>query len=134
MAVHGLDRGRLAREGLEPAEAMRKIAGWVASQRLEPADRPVCVAHNAPFDWMFLAFHFGHAGLDNPFGFAALDTKALAMGVLGLPWAETTLKTVSRLVRAPHPDPRQLHHAGADARHTARVFSALMNRRARGLE
>ena len=57
------------------------------------------------------------------------DTKALAMGVLGLAWSETALKTVAERVGAEHEDPSTLHHAGADARHTARVFSALMNQR-----
>lgn len=132
MAVHRLDRARLQREGLPCGEAMAKIAAWVEDARLESDQRPVFVAHNAAFDWMFVAFHFGHAGLDNPFGFAPLDTKALAMGMLGLPWPETTLRVISRIARAPHPDPRQLHHAGEDARHTARVFCALMERRARG--
>ncbi|MEO1234168.1 MAG: hypothetical protein AAFZ18_35270, partial [Myxococcota bacterium] len=78
------------------------------------------------------AYHVGHARLENPFGFSALDTKALAMGALGLSWSETTLKTVARMVRASHPDPSQLHHAGEDARHTARVFCALMNGREAG--
>lgn len=132
MGIHKLDRARLEAEGVPPDEAMHGIRDWVEAQREDPDQRPVFVAHNAAFDWMFLAFHFGHAGLDNPFGFAPLDTKALAMGVLGLAWSETSLKTVSRIARSPHPDPSRLHHAGEDAAHTARVFCALMQHRARG--
>lgn len=131
MRVNGLDRERLEKEGRPPAEAMKALVTWVDEQN-QSRQRPVFVAHNAPFDWMFWAYHVGHAGLENPFGFSALDTKALAMGALGLPWEDTSLKTVAGLVHASHPDPSQLHHAGEDARHTARVFCALMNRREAG--
>lgn len=131
MRIHGLDPDRLRREGRPPMEAMADLVRWVESQR-QSSEVPVFVAHNAPFDWMFWAYHVGHARLENPFGFSALDTKALAMGALGLSWSETTLKTVARMVRASHPDPSQLHHAGEDARHTARVFCALMNGREAG--
>lgn len=133
MAVNGLDRARLEREGLVAEEAMRRIVDWVHRVRIDSEDRPVFVAHNAPYDWMFFTFEVGQAGLSNPFGFAALDLKALAMGILGLSWPETNLRAISRAVEAEHPDPTLLHHAGQDARHTARVFAALMDRRARGL-
>lgn len=132
MAVHKLDLDRLRQDGLSIREGMSRLSHWVKDQCLED-EQPVFVAHNAPFDWMFVAHALGYAGLQNPFGFSALDTKALAMGMLGLSWGETTLKRISRIVRAPHPDPTSLHHAGSDAKHTARVFAALMDRRSRGL-
>lgn len=132
MAVHKLDMEALRQDGLPLSQGMKVLSSWVAEQCRE-SEQPVFVAHNAGFDWMFVVHSFGLAGVDNPFGFAPLDTKALAMGMLGLSWRETTLKTISRITKAPHPDPSSLHHAGSDARHTARVFSALMDRRSRGL-
>ena len=128
MRVNQLDVARLESEGLSPEAGMEGVISWVESQRRAKGDRPVFVAHNAPFDWMFFAYYLGHANLENPFGYSALDTKALAMGALGIPWQATSLKNVAELVDQAHPDPDRLHHAGDDARHTARVFSALMNR------
>lgn len=129
MRVNGLDIARLESEG-EPLErGMQKSVDWVKRQIRGRAETPVFVAHNAPFDWMFFAYHVGHANIANPFGYSALDTRALATGALGLEWQDANLKHVAFLVDASHPDPSQLHHAGADARHTACVFSALMNRR-----
>ncbi|MBX2813251.1 MAG: hypothetical protein KTR25_15660 [Myxococcales bacterium] len=127
MRVNGLDVARLESEGFSPEKAMCSVIDWVEHQSLGAARNPVFVAHNAPFDWMFFAYYVGHTGFSNPFGFSALDTKALAMGLLGIGWEDTSLKNIASLVGAEHPDPTQLHHAGEDARHTARVFSALMN-------
>lgn len=130
MRVNGLDIARLESEGLSPEVAMARVADWVERERAHRRGRPVFVAHNAPFDWMFYCYYVGHSDLENPFGHSALDTKALAMGALDLAWSDTSLKNVAALLGVSHPNPAELHHAGADARHTARVFSALMNRRA----
>ena len=127
MRVNGLDPVRLESEGMSPERGMQTAIDWVANQRQEGNAQPVFVAHNAPFDWMFFTYYCGHADVDNIFGFSALDTRALAMGLLNLQWNETKLKHIAALVKAEHPDPSRLHHAGEDARHTARVFSALMN-------
>jgi DNA polymerase III epsilon subunit-like protein len=129
MRVNGLDVARLESEGLSPEAAMKRVVEWVEAQRRGTKDRPVFVAHNAPFDWMFFTYYVGHAGLPNPFGHSALDTKALAMGALALAWNQTSLKTVAERVGAEREDATTLHHAGHDARHTARVFAALMNLR-----
>lgn len=129
MRVNGLDVNRLKAEGEAPESAMRAILAWVERQQKHDELRPVFVAHNAPFDWMFFQYHVGQAELDNPFGWSAIDTKALAMGQLGLPWEDTNLRLIAEIVGASHKDPSKLHHAGEDARHTARVFCALLNSR-----
>ena len=78
---------------------------------------------------MFFTYYCGHANLPNPFGYSALDTKALAMGRLGLSWKQTGLANVVSLLEvAPQAEDEQ-HHAGADASYLAKVFSALMNRK-----
>jgi DNA polymerase III epsilon subunit-like protein len=49
--------------------------------------RPVFVAYNAPFDWMFVNVYFYRYLGGNPFGHGALDMKAVYMGLTGTPWA-----------------------------------------------
>src|SRR5438105_4615667 len=57
-AVSGLDRDRLLASGHDPAEAMREFASWIAS--VATGGRPVFVAFNATFDWMFVHWYFIH--------------------------------------------------------------------------
>lgn len=128
MAVNRLDMARLQIEGLEPKDALRQMMDWVRLQQRQATERPVFVAHNAPFDWMFFAYYCGHCEVENPFGHSALDTKALAMGKLDIAWNQTSMKTVASLLgNVPPRDLSQLHHAGADARSLAFVFASLMN-------
>lgn len=124
-AIHRLDRARLEREGLEPRVALERLAAWV--ERVVPAGaRPVLVAFNAPFDWMFVADHaWRHLGR-NPFGISALDLKALYLG-RHLPevgqWSETTKDHVGRRypVTLPH-----THGALDDAREQAEMCRLML--------
>ncbi len=128
MAVNGLDLERLEAEGLALKEGLQQVAGFVQGLRKAKAkDRPVFVAHNAVFDWLFWTYNLGHAGLENPFGHSALDTKALAMGVLGISWNQTSLKSVAKKLSVAAQAENEIHHAGADANYLGEVFSTLMN-------
>lgn len=130
MAVNGLDAERLKREGVPPKDALARIAQWVRAQQKSPKERPVFVAHNAPFDWMFLVYYFEWFEVENPFGHSAIDTKALAMGLMDIPWNQTSLRQVALLFPSLQPrDLTKLHHAGHDARYQAEVFAAMMNHR-----
>jgi DNA polymerase III epsilon subunit-like protein len=119
-AIHRLSRDRLAREGLPPREAMKRFAAWL--EAVVPAgSRPVFVAFNAPFDWMFVAdAAWRHLGR-NPFGISALDLKALYLGRhmdTVLRWGETS----SDHVRARYPvDLPHTHGALDDAREQAAI-------------
>lgn len=123
--VHHLGRERLEREGLDPAEAMRLLADWVA--QVAGAGRAVFVGFNAPFDWMFVAdCMWRHLGR-NPFGISALDLKSLYMGRHGVArWEETRKVNVERRLglRFEH-----THHALEDARDQARLAQMLLQRR-----
>ena len=126
-AVHGLDLGRLTREGLEPRAALERLSEFVTAHTIDGTE-PTFVAHVAVFDWMYVCWYYAWCGLPNPFGYKALDTKALAMGILGVPWLETSKDVlIDRLGVAPQ-DPATVHRADADARHQAELFVRLMER------
>ena len=118
--VHGLTRDRLAAEGLEPGDAMARLAAWVATH-VPPASSPVLVSFNAPFDWLFIADYCWRYLGRNPFGISALDLKALYMGRhldVVQRWAETRKSDVGRRypIDLPH-----THDALDDAREQAEI-------------
>ncbi len=124
-AVHGLDLDRLRREGLSPCEAMRRLAEFVERTR-GPGTEAVFVGHVAVFDWMHFACYLAWCGIENPFGYKGIDTKSLAMGVLGVPWDGTGREEIEDRLGIPHQDPGTVHRADADARQQARVFLGLL--------
>jgi len=79
MAVHGILREHLEKNGVEAKEAMQQFADWTHSC-LKPEERPVFVGHNAVFDWAYINYYFHHFGIENLFGYKAIDQKSLAMG------------------------------------------------------
>jgi ribonuclease T len=94
LATGGLDLEHLRAHGVPPGRAMREFADWVA--RCTPDDdEPIFVAFNAPFDWMFVADYFHRFLGRNPFGYKALDIKALYMGATGAPWDKTGFRHVA---------------------------------------
>jgi DNA polymerase III epsilon subunit-like protein len=122
LAVSGLSLEQLAEHGLPPAEAMIRFEAWLAAE--VPADQqPILVAFNAPFDWMFVNDYFHRFLGRNPFGYTALDLKALYMGLTGADWPETTM----RYVAARYLSGRQLtHHALRDAQDQAELFQKML--------
>ncbi len=98
MAVHGLDMEMLRKNGLPPAQALLNFEAWV-HQVVPPSHRPIFVAFNAPFDWMFVHTYFIRYLGRNPFGHKALDIKAFYMGVSGQPWEKTSGSHLHRLFR-----------------------------------
>lgn len=128
IAVHGLSPERLIAEGEPPADAMLRFAEWVEVST-PPGGRAVFVAFNAAFDWMFVAESlWRHAGR-NPFGHAALDVKALAMGTFGIRWSDTSFDAVAARVGVAY---RLPHHALEDARLQAEVFRRILTQAAPG--
>jgi hypothetical protein len=76
VAVTGLDREALVREGTDPEEAMRAAAQWIREQA--KGEQPVLVGYPIVFDWMFLHWYFMQFLGDSPFGFSsALDIKTI---------------------------------------------------------
>ncbi len=125
MEVNGLDFKRLKREGLNRTEAMRRLTDWARALTV-PGTEPVFVGHNAPFDWSVISYCYVAEGMTNPFGYKALDTKALAGGVLGIHWLDTGKDVLAQRLGLPPEDMTQKHRADYDAYYQALVLKALL--------
>ncbi len=122
LAISDLSLAELAEKGTPPAEAMRRFADWL-KKVTPPRQRPVFVALNAPFDWMFVNEYFHHFLRFNPFGHSALDIKAFYMGLTGVSWTRTSMQYLS----ARYLGGRKLtHNALQDARDQAEIFAAVL--------
>lgn len=94
MLVSGLSLDQLARDGMPPEKALADFEAWALS--ITPRGmRPIMVAFNAAFDWMFINDYFHRYLGRNPFGHSALDIKALYMGAKAVPWDETSFNKIS---------------------------------------
>lgn len=121
LEVSGLSLDDLAKNGLDPTEAMQAFAQWLDT--LVGKDRSVVfVGLNAPFDWSFVNYYFHRFTEGNPFGFTALDIKALFMGATGCDWTDTrSSKMAQRLSPRLQSDHQALH----DAKYQAELFSLI---------
>ncbi|MFQ5720065.1 MAG: exonuclease domain-containing protein [Acidobacteriota bacterium] len=124
MAVHGISRDTLEKNGLPPREAMAALVRWTRAL----GRQPVFVGHNAVFDWSFVNHYFVATGVNNPYGWKALDTKSLAAGVLGIPFLETSKENLARLLPGLGPeDTSRKHRADYDALYQARILTLLLD-------
>jgi ribonuclease T len=120
LEISGLSMQKLTDEGLEPTAALEQMEAWL--QRELSGRKPIFVAFNAPFDWMFMAEYFERYLGRNPFGHNALDIKAFYMGLAGVTWAETSMKYISRFIGG-----RELrHNALQDAMDQADIFVQML--------
>lgn len=118
LEVTGLALDELELVGLEPANAMQEFADWLATLT-EPDRSLVFVGFNAPFDWSFVNYYFHRFRGTNPFGFTALDIKALYMGATGCSWTDTRS---SKIADSLHPKLKGDHDALHDALYQAEIF------------
>ncbi len=127
LAISGLTLDHLAAHGVPLSEALRALSDWVFAH-IAPGTKPVFVGHNAPFDWSFINWSYHHVGQENPFGYKALDTKALAMGILGLHWFDSNKENLEQLLDLPPQDSARVHRADYDAWYQAEILVALFQR------
>jgi DNA polymerase III epsilon subunit-like protein len=99
LEVTGLSLQALAAKGEDPAAAMLRFETWIAQVTPENG-QPVFVGLNAAFDWAFVNHYFLELLGRNPFGFAALDIKALYMGAVGSAWSEARSSVMRRTLGA----------------------------------
>jgi DNA polymerase III epsilon subunit-like protein len=118
MKVTGLSLETLALTGEAPVTALKRFQEWVANQ-IKSDETPVFVGFNAPFDWSFINYYFHYFLNSNPFGFAALDIKALYMGATGSSWGETRSSQIATRLR---PQLQGNHQALQDAQYQAELF------------
>lgn len=127
LQVNGLSMETLKSRGQPPVEAMKRFADWV--ERVAADGRPVFVAFNAAFDWMFVADYFHQFLGRNPFGHKALDMKAFFMGMRGIQWEETGFDEITRHYQL---DMALPHHALEDAVAQAHLFRRMLEERSQG--
>lgn len=118
LKISGLTLQQAQADGLAPEEAMAQFATWIANNLPENAT-PVFVGLNAPFDWSFVNYYFLKYLGENPFGFAALDIKALFMGATGCRWHDTRSSSIDKQL---HPTLEGNHDALCDAKYQAELF------------
>ena len=122
LAITDLSMERLAQEGVPPMKAMERFEDWL-QESVPSKERPIFVAFNAPFDWMFVNDYFHRYLERNPFGHSALDIKAFYMGLTGVEWARTSMKYLHRR----YLDGRKLtHNALRDAQDQAELFAQIL--------
>lgn len=123
LEVNKLSLEKLQRQGELPAVAMARFETWVKD--VSGSKRPVFVAFNATFDWMFSHWYFIKFLGRDPFGISGLDIKAYFMGAHKCPWSGTVKKKVRRLYPA---QTAHTHNALDDAIEQAEVFDRLLAR------
>jgi DNA polymerase III epsilon subunit-like protein len=122
LAVCKLSLEELARNGVPPAQAMARFEQWVWAE--VPRNlKPVFVAFNAVFDWMFVNDYFHRFLGRNPFGHSALDMKAFFMGMAGVPWMKTGMRHLTAYYQN---DMALSHNALQDALDQAELFRRML--------
>jgi DNA polymerase III epsilon subunit-like protein len=122
LAISDLSLEDLRQNGLPPVQALQRFEAWL-NTAVSAEQRPVFVALNAPFDWMFVNDYFHRFLKHNPFGHSALDIKAFYMGLAGTRWARTSM----RFLAARYLEGRKLtHNALQDAQDQAEVFANIL--------
>jgi hypothetical protein len=122
LAVSGLDRQALQRDGLPATDAMTGAAVWVRDQA--GGHRPVFVGFPAAYDWMFVYWYFAKfSATGSPFEFSAcLDMKTMYQQKAGVVTARAGLDDLPAPLRSDRP---HTHHALDDAISQADIFVRL---------
>jgi hypothetical protein len=122
LAVSGLDRERLAREGAEPAVALGEFTDWV--REVSVGAQPVMCGYPASYDWTFLYWYLIRFTGVSPFGHSGcLDMKTLYATKAGLPLRAVAKGTMPRELLSKR---RHTHHSLDDAIEQAELLANLM--------
>ncbi len=122
MAIHQLSLEKLNEKGLAPVDALDQLEKWLKNT-VPYGLRPIFIAFNAPFDWMFVNDYFLRYLGRNPFGHNALDIKAYYMGFRRSNWAQTSIREISHHYLGDKP---LTHNALQDAVDQSEMFLAIL--------
>jgi hypothetical protein len=126
LAVSGLDRASLVRDGAAPATAMADLSAWV--QETAGTAKPVVVAYPACYDWMFLYWYLIRFTGSSVFGHSScLDMKTLYAAAAGV---KVGAAVKGRMPKHLLSRRRHTHNALDDAIEQAELFANLMRWRA----
>ncbi len=125
LAVNGLDRDRLLREGRDPREVMTEAADWIRSR--STGGSPVLVAYPLSFDWLWLYWYFVRfSRTRSPFNHSRCFDVKTAFAVKDrrpiFGSGRTELRHVLGNIERPH-----THKAVDDAREQAEIFARLFS-------
>ncbi|MEU6667521.1 exonuclease [Streptomyces sp. NPDC046727] len=122
LAVSGLDREALRRDGADPAVALAEFSAWV--REMSAGAQPVMCGYPASYDWTFLYWYLIRFTGDSPFGHSGcLDMKTLYATKARLPLWAVAKGTMPRELLSGR---RHTHHALDDAIEQAELFANLM--------
>ncbi|MCG5216884.1 3'-5' exoribonuclease domain-containing protein [Streptosporangium soli] len=122
LAVSGLDRDLLLRDGRDPAEAMAECALWI--KEVCGASVPVLAAYPLSFDWMWIYWYFMNFTGSSPFGHSrCIDIKTLYAAKAGVTIGWATKRQMPRNLAAQRP---HTHNALDDAIEQAELLQNLM--------
>jgi DNA polymerase III epsilon subunit-like protein len=123
MAVNGLDRDKLLKEGSAPRDALHDLADWLAENT---NGRPVMVSDNPLFDGQFINYYFHYWFGENPFGHSAKRIGDMWLGIKSFSNHRNDyiyIKDWHELIDTPHD-----HNALNDAIGNAEAILEMQNR------
>jgi hypothetical protein len=122
LAVNGLDRERLKKEGQSPEDTMTGAANWVRS--IAGNERPVLVAYPLSFDWCWLYWYFVRFSRSgSPFSHSqCFDLKTAFAIKARRPISQSGRSELFPLLRSRK---SHSHHALDDAIEQAEIFGNL---------
>ncbi|MHC3389340.1 3'-5' exonuclease [Streptomyces lavendulocolor] len=122
LAVSGLDREVLLRDGADPVVALAEFSTWV--REVSRGAQPVMCGYPASYDWTFLYWYLMRYTGASPFGHSGcMDMKTLYATKARLPLRAVAKGTMPRELLSRR---RHTHHALDDAIEQAELFSNLM--------
>lgn len=123
MAVSGLDRDDLIRNGKPPKQAMQELEAWVEELAGRHQARPVFAAYPLGYDWMFSYWYMSHFAR-SPFGFSsAIDMKTLYSQKFGVPICRSTKRFMPKRLLSGR---KHTHNALDDAIGQGEMFQKMM--------
>ncbi len=107
-----------------------EVPSGIDPQDIKVRFESIALVEPSEFDWSYIAWTYAAEEMKNPFGYKALCTKALAMGVLGVHWLDSSKEVIQASLPLPQEDLTLKHRADYDARYQAEILIALLDRMA----